>query len=160
MAPADELHERVQMGGCVDHAGTGILPAQYIAQRQGAHQPLRRLMIAMLEDAIRTFQRYLFTQSKSGRRLFSEAEAWLLDEGRDVPLRFADVCVLELDAAFLRRALRSWRERARANASVTAAPARGNVPAQPGWVPRLETARRQRPLAAPHLRRRASRPLA
>jgi len=143
------------MGTGGDHAGTEILPVQYISQRRGEHQALRRLMIAMLEDAIRTFQRYLFTQSKAGNRLFTEAETWLLDEGLDVPLRFADVCdVLELDAGFLRHALRRWRERALASA--TAMPARGKGSA--GLVIRLDSGRRQRPFAPPPSRLRVRRP--
>ena len=130
----------------MDNAETWILPEQYLAQRQGDHQPLRRLMIALLEDAVLTFQRHLFARSEAGRRLFDEAEAWLMEENRGLPLRFEDVCdVLDLDAGFLRGALRRWQEREM--------PARRD---EPGRVVRLEPGRRRRPLAAP--RPRALRP--
>jgi len=141
----------------VDNAEMWILPEQYLARRQGEQQPLRRLMIALLEDAILTFQRHLFAQSEAGRRLFSEAETWLMDENPGLPLRFEDVCdVLDLDAGFLRRMLRGWRARAVASGEATV-PVRRGGSSEAGRVIRLEPARRQRALASPRSRAGTSR---
>ncbi len=139
----------------MDNAENWILPEQYLAQRQGDYQPLRRLMIALLEDAVLTYQRNLLAQNDAGRRLFAEAEAWLMEENRDLPLRFENVCdVLDLDAGFLRGVLLRWRARAAAS-EPGAVPARGDRSGEPGRVVRLEPSRRQRLFAAP--RSRASR---
>ena len=132
----------VETRGC----GEVVLPEQFFLPRDGAHRALRRLMIALLEDAISEFQQNLFARSPHGRRLFREAERWLMEENESL-LRFEDVCdVLELDADFVRGALRRWRADKVANLVTTEGTQRGC------WtepVVRLETARRRRALAGP-----------
>ena len=39
--------------------GQVVLPAQFFVARRGDEQSLRRLMVAVLGDAIRTYQRYV-----------------------------------------------------------------------------------------------------
>jgi hypothetical protein len=74
-------------------------------------------MVAMLREAIGSFQRLLFDKSARGRRLFSEVEAWLMVEDADAPLRFEDVCdLLGIDPSYLRERLREWRARQLARA--------------------------------------------
>jgi len=69
-------------------------------------------MIAVLDDAIRTYQRYVFAGTRQGRNLFREAEAWLMEPDDASPLCFESVCaVLDLDPGWVRRWLRSWRAR-------------------------------------------------
>ena len=128
-----------------DH-GEIMLAEQFHAPRLGSQQALRRLMIALLEDAVHTFQRHLLAESEHDRRLFREVETWLMDDGRDAALHFEDVCdALDLDADFLRSALRRWQANELASAAEHA-PRRGGPS---GRVMRLETARRERALAAP-----------
>jgi hypothetical protein len=127
--------------------GDVILASQAFEPRRGNHQALRRLMIALLEDAVRTFQRNLFSQGEHGRRLFREAETWLMDDHPDAALHFEDVCdALDLDADFLRSALQRWQ--ANEVASVALARPRREAAAA-GRVTRLETARHQRTFAPP-----------
>jgi hypothetical protein len=130
-----------------DH-GEVILASQAFEPRRSDHQALRRLMIALLEDAIRTYQRNLFAESSHGRQLFHEAETWLMDDHPEAALHFQDVCDgLDLDADFLRGALQRWR--ANEMASVPAQRPRPGDGAHTGQVTRLETARRQRVFAPP-----------
>lgn len=105
-------------------------------------------MIALLEDAIRTYQRHLFAESSHGRQLFHEAETWLMDDHPDAALHFQDVCDgLDLDADFLRGALQRWRENEMASVPAPRPPRASN--AAIGQVTRLEPARRQRVFAPP-----------
>jgi hypothetical protein len=103
----------------------GPLPVQFFAARRGNVQPISRLMVAMLREAIGSFQRLLFDQSARGRRMFSEVEAWLMVEDGDAPLRFEDVCdLLGLDPSYLRQRLREWRARQLARAQTARVRAR------------------------------------
>ena len=129
--------------------GEVLLASQTFEPPRYDHQALRRLMVALLEDAIRTYQRHLFAESKKGRRRFREAETWLMDDHPDAALHFQDVCdALDLDADFLRTALQRWQ----ASEVARAAPERPPPSAKAGRVTRLETARRERLFALPRSR--------
>ena len=98
------------MASPVSAYGHVVLPAQFFVARHGKEQSLRRLMIAVLEDAIRTYQRYVCAETRHGRRLFRDAEAWLMEPDDSSPLRFESVCgVLDLDPGYVRRWLHDWR---------------------------------------------------
>jgi hypothetical protein len=89
-----------------------VLPAQFFASRRGHDQSVRRLIIAVLDDAIRTYQRYVFDRTRHGQNLFREAEDWLMAPDDASPLSFESVCaVLDLDPGYVRRWLRGWRAR-------------------------------------------------
>ncbi|MGH7828613.1 MAG: hypothetical protein ACREP8_00415, partial [Candidatus Binatia bacterium] len=59
-----------------------LLPSQYLdTYRRKAHlEPEKRLMLAVLEDAIACFQKYIFAQDNKGKTMFQEAEEWILEE--------------------------------------------------------------------------------
>jgi hypothetical protein len=87
------------------------MPAQFLPPRRGEHQSLRRLMIAVLDDAVRTYQKHHAADTRHGRALFNEAEAWLFDPGGVAGIRFDEICdLLDLEPDFVRRGLRAWRE--------------------------------------------------
>jgi hypothetical protein len=52
----------------------GVLPEQFAALRGKPLQQEKRLLLAMVEDAVHCFQTYLFAQRLRERRLFQEAE--------------------------------------------------------------------------------------
>jgi hypothetical protein len=85
-----------------------ILPAQFFVRLHADQgQPERRLMAAVLEDAVAIYRRCAGRRRGRGRRLFVEVHAWL--EARDdrSPYAFATVCdVLGLDPGCVRSALR------------------------------------------------------
>ena len=71
----------------------------------------RRLLLAVLEDAIRTYQRYAFADDGRGAALLSHVEAWFASEDSDWTFSFVAICdVLGLDASYLRRGIRRLRE--------------------------------------------------
>lgn len=88
-----------------------LLPAQIFTERTSAHDPTRRLMAALLVDAVRCFQTRLFSTGERDRILFTDAVDWF--ESRDPApfFSFESVCaVLGLDADYIRSGLRRWRE--------------------------------------------------
>jgi hypothetical protein len=71
----------------------------------------RRLLLAILEDAIRSYQKYAFSGSRRGRRLFREVETWFGgDPAAGVPFEY--VCdIFGIEAGYVRRCLQGWRSR-------------------------------------------------
>jgi hypothetical protein len=90
-----------------------LTPGQYydgVRADSGCARPIRRLMLAVLADAIRCYQTYANPRNRAQRRLFVEAEAWLMDSKADGPFAFETVCeTLDMDPSCLREGLRRWR---------------------------------------------------
>ena len=91
-----------------------LLPSQFFDRFRG-HSILegeRRLMLAVLEDAVSCFQKYAGATRQRGQRLFHEAEEWFQDEDESWPFSFASICtVLGIDAAYFREQLERWKQR-------------------------------------------------
>jgi hypothetical protein len=69
-------------------------------------------MFAVLEDAVSCFQNYLSTKEPARKKLFADAEAWLLDENLEWPFSFANICQeIGLDQDLVRAALMRWKHR-------------------------------------------------
>jgi hypothetical protein len=69
-------------------------------------EPEKRLMLAILEDAVQCFQNNGFAQSVRGRRIFHEARKWIVDADRDWIFSFENVCeALALNPAYVRAGL-------------------------------------------------------
>jgi hypothetical protein len=89
-----------------------ITPGQYYDSRRddSAIAPVKRLMMAVLEDALRCFQNNSDAKSGPRKRLFTDAEQWLCGEDGDGPFSFETVCeTLGIEPGFLRGGLREWR---------------------------------------------------
>jgi len=72
--------------------------------------PKEGLAIAVLEDAVRTLQRYAVANDRSTRALIAEIDAWFACDDCDHPFTFASVCkVLALNVAYTRSGLRERR---------------------------------------------------
>jgi len=99
-------------------SGTGlepetILPSQFFDRIQidASLQPEKRLMLAVLEDAVGTFQKYVAATGRRGQRLFNEAEEWFSSEPGEWPFAFESICeALGLEPAYIRAGLRRWRD--------------------------------------------------
>lgn len=89
-----------------------LLPAQfYETVRKKRPVPEYRLMLAVLEDAISCFQKYLHARDERGKKLFREAEEWILEENYDWVFSFENVCEISgFDPAYIREGLLSWKE--------------------------------------------------
>jgi hypothetical protein len=85
-----------------------LLPAQLHGSRGGsaAMEPLKNLMMAILVDAIRCYQRNIEAMTLCKRSEFREAQNWLFKDRNDGPFSFDTVCyLLGTDPGVLRRRL-------------------------------------------------------
>ena len=79
--------------------------------RQKSHlHPEEKLMFAVLTDAVECFQKYYGANTHRRRRLFAEAEAWILNPDDTWPYSFENICeALNIEPSYLRIGLRQWR---------------------------------------------------
>jgi hypothetical protein len=96
-----------------------VLPSQYPGRRNGPEQPIRRLMTAVLEDAVHCYRKYWGARDGHGRRLFREAERWLVLTEPDAAFSFETVCeALDVSPEWIRRQLAHWRAQRMAHAGI------------------------------------------
>lgn len=111
MRPA-ALAEPTLTGG-LELAPETVLPSQFFdrADFTAALQPERRLMLAVLEEAVATFQRHARATDRAERALFDEAAAWFASDATAWPYAFLNICQwLGLDEGYIRRGLRRWSD--------------------------------------------------
>jgi len=69
------------------------------------------LMLAVLENAIECFQRNIFAHKRKRKRLYQEAEEWILEKDSDWCFSFEFICeTLDLHPDYIRQGLLSWKE--------------------------------------------------
>ncbi|MGE5304305.1 MAG: hypothetical protein ACM3TN_13415 [Alphaproteobacteria bacterium] len=88
-----------------------LLSEQYFATfRRRQLEPEKKLMLAVLEDAVACFQRYLFAENRKQRNLFNETEDWILNENSDHVFSFENICAaLKFNPAYVRKGLLRWK---------------------------------------------------
>src|SRR5712691_11215084 len=70
----------------------------------------RRKLVAILEDAIDCFQKYVRAADHRSRHLCAEAEKWFMSDDDSWPFSFVNICyTLDLHPGFLRRGLLEWK---------------------------------------------------
>ena len=70
-----------------------------------------KLMLAVLEEAVQCFQEYVLSTRPREKRLFQEAEEWILDKDGDYIYSFEYICeTLGLHPDHIRRGLMTWRD--------------------------------------------------
>jgi len=115
-----------------------LLPSQYFAalKRKGAHEPERRLAVAVLQDAVDCFQKHLRARDRKARQLFLDAEEWIGSDDRTWPFSFENICdLLHINAEYLRRGLLAWKD-----GQLAGSPNAKVVPIKP-LLPRVEHSR-------------------
>lgn len=128
MAGSDDAH-RGWRAGLPDSASAGaremaelanlfapdqVLPEQFLSRRESSSPGVKKLMVAVLEDAIRCFQGHLRNPRLRPDQLSREAERWIRTRDDDGPFAFTNVCgVLGIDAEGLRSLLLGWKGRFR-----------------------------------------------
>ena len=87
----------------------------------GIHGGEERLMLAVLEDAIECFQQHVLAQYVWEKKLFQEAEDWILERNSDWLFSFENICqALRLNPDYIRRGLLVWKEARRKSHSAKA----------------------------------------
>lgn len=80
------------------------------ARRKLPLEPEKRLMQAVLEDAIKTYQLYHCAINGQRRRTFLATQRWLWSHDDEWPFSFENICTtLGLDPSFLRNGLLRWK---------------------------------------------------
>ncbi len=90
-----------------------LLPAQYFAAfaREGGIVRERRLMLAVLQDAVECYQKYALARDPRGRALFEDARNWIESREREWPFSYENICeVLGLNPEYIRRGLSRWHQ--------------------------------------------------
>lgn len=91
-----------------------LLPAQYLEtfRRKANLEQEKELMLAVLEDAIWCFQKYILARDSKRRGLFRDAEAWIFEENSDWLFSFENICELwGFNPQYVRQGLARWKER-------------------------------------------------
>jgi hypothetical protein len=85
-----------------------LVSAQYFERFRSKTllEPEKRLMLAVLGDAINCFQDNVLARSGKRKKLFEESKAWILTGDRNWVFSFENICeVLGINPAYLRQGL-------------------------------------------------------
>ncbi len=72
----------------------------------------KRLMLAVLENALDYYQKYIFANDRAGRELFEEAAGWIECTSNETLFSFENIAeTLDINPDYLRRGLAAWHKR-------------------------------------------------
>jgi hypothetical protein len=107
-----------------------LLLGQYFdtLRRKTVLEPEKRLMLAILKDAVSTFQADLFAANVKSSRRYEQAKDWITETDGDWVFSFENICEhLGLNPAYVRNGLLRWMENKLANQHRDASWARKKV---------------------------------
>jgi hypothetical protein len=91
-------------------AHSPFVPPRAVAEHI-RRQPECQLLWAVLENGVEEYLKYATATSRRGKRLFREAEAWLMQDDPTWLCSFVSIChILGMDPDYLRTGLRRWHE--------------------------------------------------
>ena len=91
-----------------DPADIALIEAVY---KKTIREGEERLMLAVLENAVEYFQKYVLARKPSRKQLFREAEEWFLDKENEALYSFENICeTLGLHPDPIRKGLMVWKE--------------------------------------------------
>jgi hypothetical protein len=90
-----------------------LLSTQYFENlRSKTLVPERKLMLAVLQDAINCFQANVMAQSGRRKKLFKDTEDWIMAQDDNWIFSFVSICeILRLNPEYVRRGLLRWKEK-------------------------------------------------
>ena len=92
----------------LDAADLGLIESVY---KKTLREGEEGLMLAVLENAVEHFQKYVLARKPSGKQLFREAEEWLLDKDGEALYSFENICeTIGLHPDPIRKGLMVWKE--------------------------------------------------
>ena len=73
------------------------------------NQPEKRLMLAILLDAVECFQKYAPLHRRKPDRLFTATAEWIFEDDYKWPFSFLNICdAVGIDPKYLRSGLQQW----------------------------------------------------
>lgn len=91
-----------------------LLSEQFSAarRRRAAVSSEKRLMLAVLENALDYYQKYILATDRVGRELFEEAAQWIECTSNKDLFSFENISeTLDINPGYLRRGLAAWHTR-------------------------------------------------
>ena len=92
-----------------------LMPSQYFdrIRRRASFDGERRLMVAILEDAVDVYRKQAGARDRKRRQLFEDAESWIESADKSWFFSFENICdMLSIDVDYLRKGLRVWKQKA------------------------------------------------
>ncbi len=89
-----------------------LLPGQFFSffRKEAGFDRERRLMLAVLEDAIDCFQKYAHTSDLRGRQMFLESYEWIMSPDKRWLFSFENICqIVDMNPDYIRQGLSRWR---------------------------------------------------
>ena len=100
----------------IDPSDAGVIEKVF---KKNIHEGEKELMMAVLQDAVECFQTYVLATKPREKRLFQEAEDWILEKNSDWFFSFENICeILQLHPNYIRQGLVCWKEAKRKIASL------------------------------------------
>jgi hypothetical protein len=79
----------------------------------GYLQPEKRLMFAVLLDAVECFRKYPFARGNKITSHIDDTEDWIFQDDHEWPFSFINICeAVGVDPQYLRKGLSHWKQRA------------------------------------------------
>ena len=104
-----ELARRFRIDGASFGPADPVVTEQFF--KNGIRGGEERLMLAVLQDAVECFQQYVLSQQPWEKKLFQEAENWVLAKNTDWLFSFENICeTLQLHPDYIRQGLLVWKE--------------------------------------------------
>jgi hypothetical protein len=128
--PQAEKPEGRRVGAELELEALAVSPAQFTAPLRfdASMVPEKRLMLAVLEEALVDYAKLADSPRPSARGALEEVEAWFVGRAGWWPFSFERICeALDIDAGYLRGGLQAWRARQRHERSGESAPIRAPV---------------------------------
>ena len=88
-----------------------LMPSQYFdrIRRRASLDGERRLMVAILEDAVDVYRKHADARDRKRQALFDDAATWIESDDKSWIFSFENICdVLGIDVSYLRSGLRRW----------------------------------------------------
>ncbi len=82
-------------------------------RRSESLEPEKALLLAVLQDAVMSYQKHFSARDRVRKDRFHEAEQWIMHQGNDWIFSFNNICeLLGLDPQYVRQGIQDWRVKA------------------------------------------------
>jgi hypothetical protein len=91
-----------------------LITDQFVSarRRRAALSSEKRLMLAVLENALDYYRKYIAATDRIGRALFTEAAQWFESTSNDDIFSFENISeTLDINPGYFRRGVAAWRQR-------------------------------------------------
>ncbi len=91
-----------------------LITEQFVVarRRRAALSSEKRLMLAVVENALDYYRKYIVATDRAGRALFTEAAEWIASTSDEDVFSFENISqTLDINPGYFRRGVAAWRQR-------------------------------------------------